>query len=182
MGQSGSSRSGGSFVTGVILSACCAGSYLASSDYKWSLGILNARVLDRQHWARGHGLVRIAFTDSGKEVFGKTRSEATIAYWRGPLLAPGDRDDVSAFTPLAHFETEIANNGAPAGVMKGTVAIAAGRFGKGRVLCFSPHPEKNEATYDLLQTALKSVAGAAGINRYQPRRGLQDVPRHYNHG
>src|SRR4051812_18762966 len=30
----------------------CAGSYLATTDYTWSLGILNAKVVDRKHWAR----------------------------------------------------------------------------------------------------------------------------------
>ena len=38
-------KNGGGYV------GICAGSYLATTDYTWSLGLLNAKVLDRKHWA-----------------------------------------------------------------------------------------------------------------------------------
>jgi len=38
------------------------------------------------------------------------------------------------YEPLAVFRTEVANNGAPPGVMINSPAIAAGRCGQGRVL------------------------------------------------
>ncbi len=133
----------------------CAGSYLATSDYNWSLGLLNAKVVDRKHWARGHGPVQITFTDQGRKILAPKDSQTQIVYWQGPLLAPGDKKDLPAFDTLARYETEIAQNGAPKGVMKGTVAIAAGTFGKGRVVCFGPHPEKKDSTQDLLKSALK---------------------------
>ena len=53
---------GGGFV------GICAGSYLASSDYSWSLHILDAKVVDRAHWARGPGAVQIRLTDVGKKL------------------------------------------------------------------------------------------------------------------
>ena len=93
----------------------------------------------------------------GKDILGTKDSQKEIVYWQGPLLAPGDSKDLPPFETLARYETEIAENGAPKGVMKGTTAIAAGTFGKGRVLCFSPHPEKTDATHDLLKMALKWV-------------------------
>ena len=133
----------------------CAGAYLATNDYEWSLNILNAKVVDRKHWARGHGPVQIAFSEKGLELLKPKEKQSEIGYWQGPLLAPGDSKELPAFESLAKFETEIAENGAPMGVMKGTTAVAASTFGQGRVLCFSPHPEKTESTYGLLTTAVK---------------------------
>lgn len=43
--------------------------------------------------------------------------------------------------------------------MPGTTAIAAGRYGEGRVLCFSPHPEKSEATPEVLARGVRWAAG-----------------------
>jgi glutamine amidotransferase-like uncharacterized protein len=133
----------------------CAGAYLATNDYEWSLNILNAKVIDRKHWARGHGPVQIAFSEKGTELLKPKDKQSEIGYWQGPLLAPGDSKDLPAFESLAKYETEIAENGAPMGVMKGTTAVAASTFGQGRVLCFSPHPEKTESTYGLLTSAVK---------------------------
>lgn len=133
----------------------CAGAYLASSDYSWSLHILDARVLDRKHWARGTGTVKLKLTDGGKELLGAERDAVTVYYGQGPLLEPAQKDDVPDYRILATYQTEIAKNGAPQGVMKGTTAIAAGRFGKGRVLCFSPHPERTKGLGDFVRHAVR---------------------------
>ena len=58
---------------------------------------------------------------------------------------------------MATFETEIAKNGAPLGVMKGTTAIARGEYGRGRVVCFSPHPELTRGLESLVQDAITHV-------------------------
>jgi hypothetical protein len=72
-------------------------------------------------------------------------------------LAPANRDDIADYETIANYKTEIAKNGAPAGVMKGTTAIAAGRYGRGRVLCFSPHPELTEGLEVLVLYAIDHV-------------------------
>lgn len=134
----------------------CAGAYLATTDYTWSLGILDAKVLDRKHWARGTGNVQLNMNDAGCRFFALPQSkQVTVYYGQGPLLAPGGRDDVPDYEPLATYETEIAKNGAPTGVMKGTTAVALGKFGTGRVICFSPHPEKTEGLEDFLAAATR---------------------------
>ena len=61
-----------------------AGSYLASADYSWSLGLLDAKVLDRQHWGRGVGDVQMRFCGPGKEVLGAADEVVTIRYCAGP--------------------------------------------------------------------------------------------------
>jgi glutamine amidotransferase-like uncharacterized protein len=119
----------------------CAGAYLATNDYDWSLHILNAKVIDRKHWARGVADLELSFPAEGQQVLGVPTERLTLHYHQGPLLAQAGKDGLPEYRELAKFETEVAKNGAPMGVMVGTTAIAAADFGEGRVLCFSPHPE-----------------------------------------
>lgn len=136
----------------------CAGSYLASADYDWSLHILDAKVLDRKHWARGVGDVQMKMQGKGREELAAREPVVTIRYAQGPLLAPAGKDDIPDYEELATFETEIAKNGAPEGVMRGTTAIARGTFGRGRVVCFSPHPEKTDGLESLVESAVRWAA------------------------
>jgi|GEM_PF-1127922 glutamine amidotransferase-like uncharacterized protein len=144
-------QDGGGFI------GICAGSYLASADYTWSLNILDAKVLDRKHWNRGTGTVDIAITDAGRRLLSTDGQKLAIFYGQGPLLAPGNRPDIDDYEVVATFETEIARNGADQGVMKGTTAIARGKYGSGRVVCFSPHPELTKRLEALVQHAINHV-------------------------
>ena len=135
----------------------CGGAYLASAHYKWSLNILDAKVLDTKHWARGHGDVKIGITEAGMAWLNTQDPQLTIKYWQGPLLAPANRPEIEDYEAVAVFDTEIAKNGAPKGVMLGTTAIAKGQFGKGRVVCFSPHPELTESLEHLIEHAINHV-------------------------
>jgi N-formylglutamate amidohydrolase/glutamine amidotransferase-like uncharacterized protein len=135
----------------------CAGAYLASADYEWSLNVLDAKVLDRKHWARGTGMVDIALTDTGQRVLRSNQPQLTVYYGQGPLLAPADREDIADYETVASFNTEVAKNGAPRGVMIGKTAIAMGQYGHGRVLCFSPHPEKTKGLESLVLYAINNV-------------------------
>ncbi|HEY1187476.1 MAG TPA: BPL-N domain-containing protein [Gemmata sp.] len=140
----------------------CAGAYLASRSYDWSLHILDAEVLDRAHWARGTGSVELKFSPKGKDFFATKAEKLSIYYGQGPLLAPGKDDAIPDYEELATYETEIfSKGGAKPGVMKGTTAAARGAFGNGRVFCFSPHPEKTDSpeAKDLFRKALRWTAG-----------------------
>ncbi len=131
----------------------CAGAYLASADYEWSLHILDAKVLDRAHWARGSGDVEVELTPLGQKLLGANSDRQTILYWQGPLLAPAGKADIPDYQTLGTYASEIAKNGAPQGVMIGTTAIARGAFGAGRVFCFSPHPERTPAVQNQVLSA-----------------------------
>lgn len=144
-------RDGGGYI------GICGGAYLASAHYKWSLNILDARAVDTEHWARGHGMVQIGITDTGKSLLRTTEKQLAIQYWQGPLLAPANRSDIDDYDVIATFDTEIAENGAPKGVMTGTTAIAKGKFGKGGVICFSPHPELTDGLEQLIEHAIDDV-------------------------
>jgi glutamine amidotransferase-like uncharacterized protein len=155
----------------------CAGAYLASANYPWSLGLLDAKVVDSAHWARGNGQVQLTITPAGLAALGAGEEHCPIYYGQGPLLAPGEKDDIDDYELLATYDTEIAKNGAPKGIMKGTTAVARGKFGKGRVLCFSPHPEKTPGREPFLQAAVRWAAKADGagststISPDEPQRG-----------
>ncbi len=137
----------------------CAGAYLASNDYSWSLNITDAKVLDRKHWARGTGKVQVELTEAGKKQLGYDKDEVTIYYGQGPLFAPKNDPDVPDYKLLGIYKTEVTREGVPGGVMQGTTAIAANEFGKGRVFCFSPHPEKTKGLETFVQRAVTWAAG-----------------------
>lgn len=132
----------------------CGGAYLGTSYYSWSLHLLNAAVVDREHWARGKGMVKLQLTPAGKDLFAEKIDVIDCLYHQGPLLAPDDKPDLPAFEPLAVFQTEIALNGAPKGVMIGTTAMARGMFAKGHVILISPHPEKTDGLDDIVRRAV----------------------------
>jgi len=119
----------------------CAGSYLVSSDYSWSLNILNAKVIDKAHWDRGIGWVKIGLSDYGKKFLDYAHDTISIEYRQGPLLGPNNYGSLPGYIQVGVFNTEVALNGAPSGVMIGTTALAQSVYGDGRVAAISPHPE-----------------------------------------
>lgn len=136
----------------------CAGAYLASSDYEWSLHILNAKVVDRAHWARGIGTVQLKLSTEGCDRLAVAKEMIDCHYHQGPLLAPDSKPDLPKYEPLATFASEIAQKGAPSGVMVGTTAAAASTFGKGRVIAISPHPEQTPGLEGMVRKAVDWVA------------------------
>ena len=102
-------------------------------------------------------MVDIELTEAGRRVLDLKDENLKIYYAQGPLLAPAGEADIADYEPMAIYKTEIAKNGAPEGVMKGTTAIAAGRFGAGRVICFSPHPELTKGLEGLVRKAIGEV-------------------------
>ena len=136
----------------------CAGSYLASSHYSWSLDLINTKVWDRAHWARGTGMVKLELTPVGKQALDLESSTQSVYYGQGPLLVPGDDPDLPAYEVLAKYRTEIVANGAIEGVMRDTHAIVRSSFGEGRVVCFSPHPERAGGPYQMIIRGVRWAA------------------------
>jgi hypothetical protein len=94
--------------------------------------------------------IRVAVYDDGSEGFVEpvlkaleARPGVTVEQVKNdPLLGPAGNPDLPDYEPLATFAGEVAEDGAPRGVVPDTTAIAAGPYGKGRELCFGPHPER----------------------------------------
>ena len=157
-------RAGGGYV------GICAGSYLASSHYDWSLGLINARVWDRAHWDRGGGEVCIRMTDPGLQLLGRG-GDVEVQYNQGPLLVPDDESDLPGYEVLATFATEVAEKGAQPGSMTGTHAIVRSMYGSGRVICYSPHPEVTGGPNEIIASGVRW----AGTGRENQGHGPQDT-------
>ncbi|MEN8148720.1 MAG: BPL-N domain-containing protein [Planctomycetota bacterium] len=149
----------------------CAGAYLAATGYEWSLSILDARIVDMKHWARGTGTVRLSTTSLGRRMLAEKRSEASVRYGQGPLLAPGGSSKLPDYETVATYTTEIAKNGAPKGIMKGKPALVRSRYGKGRVVAVSPHPEdsRDRTLRAWVRRSVEWVAGSRGGSSRQSR-------------
>jgi glutamine amidotransferase-like uncharacterized protein len=95
-------------------------------------------------------------TEQARALLGCTDDVVDVPYHNGPLLVQADSESLPTATVLATFETEW---GKPHGTMRGKGAIVAGNYGKGRVICFSPHPEKVEALREWVRNAAHFVSG-----------------------
>ncbi len=137
----------------------CAGAYLATSNYTWSLAVVNGDSIDREHWRRGNGQVEIELTPRGREFFNRpAAARLEIRFAQGPILAPGRKEDLPPYAVLAWYRTGIGQNGADPKTMIDTPAIVTGECGKGRVIVFSPHPEQTDGLHDLLLRAVRWTA------------------------
>jgi len=138
----------------------CAGAYLSTNDYAWSLGFINAKVLDKKHWARGpETKLKIHFTPEGQQILGQDAGEHEVIYHQGPVLAPSTQPGLPAYTPLAVYDTEVVSpKGGIPNLMVGATAIAAGTYGQGHVVAISPHPERSDGLDGVIRNAVKWAA------------------------
>jgi glutamine amidotransferase-like uncharacterized protein len=132
----------------------CAGCYLASCNYDWSLHILPAKVVDSANWERGVGNLKLELTKEGKEWTARSENEVKTVYHNGPVLE-AKTDEKEKLIPLAMYREELTRKGAKPGLMVNTPAIAAARFGKGWAIGVSPHPEQTEEIRDLVPSVIR---------------------------
>ncbi len=136
----------------------CAGTYLATSGYSWSLKLVDADTVDSKHWARGTGQVDIELTAEGKRILGDYPGLQSVRYANGPLLGKAkNASGLAPYTVLAYFRSDMAKK-VPGGVMPNTPAMIAGDFGQGRAICFSPHPEYTKPLQAMIARAVKWAA------------------------
>lgn len=135
----------------------CAGNYLACDGFSWGLKILDAKTKSSK-WARGVGDVKIEFTPKGREIFGMPEGLQDIRYANGPVFDLAGNEGINDFEPLAYFRSELAENGSPKGAQINSPAMVIGSYGKGRVLCSSPHPEQQTGMEPFISKAVHWVA------------------------
>jgi hypothetical protein len=136
----------------------CAGAYLCTNGFDWSLKILAAKTVSPQ-WNRGAGTVKIELTPAGRQILGDRPGLLDVIYHNGPIVAPNPVDSLPDYEVLAYFRTELAKNGTPVDVMTNSPAIAAGHCGHGRVVFISPHPEQTPGLEDLVRRAALWAVG-----------------------
>ncbi len=146
----------------------CAGAYLCSSHYTWSLNLMNAAVFNKMAEIPGQGLksmwyrgpatdVDVEVTRDGKRVLG-IEGLHSIRYQNGPILSPGADPSLPSYQPLAFFRTE---NGIyqpqQANTMIGSPAVVACQFGEGRVVALSPHFESTKGCEAVILRVIEHV-------------------------
>lgn len=136
----------------------CAGAYLATSGYPWSLGVINARTVSPK-WQRGKGTIKLELTPSGQDILGQKSGWFDCRYANGPIVRADNKADLPAFETLALFRTEMAENDAPVGVMVNSPAIFAAPYKAGRVICISPHPEQTQGLEEIVPQAINWLLG-----------------------
>jgi len=136
----------------------CAGAYLACDGFSWGLHVLNAKTPSAK-WQRGRGDVKLEFTEAGQKTLGFPAGQMDVHYANGPILISAGDKTLEDFEPLAFFRTELAEHDSPKGVMVNSAAIVRGKFGKGRVLVSSPHPEQTPGMDAFVEHAVRWVAG-----------------------
>ena len=136
----------------------CAGAYLAAEGFSWGVKVLDAKTVSPK-WRRGRAVLKIELTDAGRKLLGDRTGPLDCKYNCGPVFKPAGSDALPDYQALALFRTEVADNGTPAGVMTGSPAILAGRFGRGRVICISPHPEQTPGLEPLVRRAVDWASG-----------------------
>ncbi len=119
----------------------CAGAYLATTGFDWSLSIINVETVSQVEWERGKGLVKVTLTDEGRELFPSFPSSFEIEYANGPILKKSNIDSLGNYTVLALYASEISQNGVTAGIMENTPAFLMSSYGKGKVFIIGPHFE-----------------------------------------
>ncbi len=138
----------------------CAGAFLAALGYNketlW-LEIVNARVIDVEHWKRGEGTAQVQIVNSNVILAGFSKF-FDAQYFNGPLLGPGDSTTLPAYERDAVYVTDIHSN-APAKIMPGTTCMITSKYRLGKCVLFSFHPE---LTPGLEQLDVRAVKWAAG--------------------
>jgi len=147
----------------------CAGAYLCSAHYSWSLDLIDTAVFTgwreiegvgrKSMWYRGESaVVKMQLTDEGKKLFPDVPEHVDVQYHNGPIVSPKKHQGLSPYTPLAYFRSENALYKPQRGTMVDTPAIVAGQFHRGRVIAVSPHPEKTEALQSIVTDSIRWLA------------------------
>jgi Biotin-protein ligase, N terminal len=134
----------------------CAGAYLATAGYPWSLKIINAHTLSPK-WQRGRAVLKLEVTPAGEKIFGG-ETNLDCLYHQGPIVGPFNATNLPPYKVLAWFRSEVASNNTPEGIQINSPAIFAGTYEKGKVICISPHPEQTSGLEYIVPGAVSWVA------------------------
>lgn len=149
----------------------CAGAYLCTTHYDWSLNVLNAAVFNKSVevpgqgrkslWYRGPATnIDVEITNAGAEILG-IEGLHSIRYQNGPILSPDSHANLPAYRPLAYFRSENGIYPQQEGTMVGAPAVVTAQWGKGRVLAISPHFETTKGREAVIVRAIEYAVQSA---------------------
>lgn len=157
----------------------CAGAYLCSAHYSWSLKLIDTHVLTgkreveglgaKSMWYRGKSSnQKMQLTKEGQKLFPGIAEKVDVRYQNGPIISPKRYPDLKPYTVLAWFRSEKVLYPPQKGTMVNTPAIVTGEYGKGRVISISPHPEATEGLNPMLPAAVTAVVRSARTAKAEP--------------
>ena len=147
----------------------CAGAFLCSAHYSWSLNLIDTHVLTgtrevaglgpRSMWYRGQSSSqKMQLTKEGRELFPDIAENVDVRYQNGPIVSRRNLPTLKPYTVLAWFRSEKVLHPPQEGTMIDTPAIVSGEFGQGRVISISPHPEATAGLEEMLAMSVRAVA------------------------
>lgn len=146
----------------------CAGAFLGSSTFEWSLGLVNVESNTGTHYVprfgyqmwldRGFGDVEAVLSDQGRRLFANEQSPFPLRFSGGPILRPGRQTHLGQFVTLAEYTTEVSRFEFQQGTMRGTPAIVAAPYGDGTAVLLSSHAELLPAHRGLVTMSIKVAA------------------------
>jgi len=147
----------------------CAGAFLCSAHYSWSLDLVDTHVFTgyreiegkgrKSMWYRGKtSKQKMQLTDAGRKLFPDIPEQVLVSYHNGPIVSPRNHPGLNAYKVLAHFRSEQVLYPPQKGTMINTPAIVQGSFGKGQVISISPHPEATKGLEPIIDHAIRAVA------------------------
>jgi glutamine amidotransferase-like uncharacterized protein len=159
-------ESGGGYV------GVCAGAYLCSANYKWSLDLIDSRPFagtveipgkgKKNLWYRGaEAGIDMELTPKGESLFGGKGipKDFEVRYANGPIISPHGSESLDDYEVLAWFRSENGLLEKQKGSMINTPAIVSGQFGEGRVVSVSPHPELTPELHPIINQVVRWAAG-----------------------
>ena len=146
----------------------CAGAYLCTSHYDWSLHLMNAKVYNdmveipgkgrKSMWYRGGATdVEVEMTSQAKSSLGLGGLHK-IRYQNGPIISRGTSETAPDYETLAFFRSENHLYAVQKGTMIHQPAILQSQVGDGSVLAISPHFESTPGKESVVINAIKQVA------------------------
>lgn len=173
IGESGRTAVRGFVKEGGGLLGICAGAYLCSSHYTWSLDLIDSSVFTgsmeipgegkKQLWYRGkESGIDLELTPRGRELYGAVGIPPAfqVRYANGPIISPKGNQALEDYEVLAWFRSETGLWEAQKGTMIDTPAIVSGCFGKGRIISMSPHPEKTPSLHPIITQTIRWTANS----------------------
>lgn len=147
----------------------CGGAFLCSAYYDWSLKLIDTHVFTGKREVEGLGPklmylrgkttnVKMQLTAEGRDVFQDIPEHSLVSFHNGPIVSPMNLEGLEAYTPLAYFRSEQVLYSPQKGTMIDSPAIVSGRYGRGRVISISPHPEATEGLEPMIAMAVQAAA------------------------
>jgi glutamine amidotransferase-like uncharacterized protein/uncharacterized lipoprotein YddW (UPF0748 family) len=138
----------------------CAGAYLPVKGY-WNnlttkLQLVNAQVVDVEHWNRGSGKVELKIVNP-HPIFEGIEDTLSLNYYSGPVIKPSNLS-LANYKELAIFKTDIHENGVKPGNMINKTAVLEAAYKDGLIILFSPHPELTPGKEKMLTKAMLYVS------------------------